>query len=455
MAIWGALQVLFVRVGQSQHARSIARGSHGSMPHEGRYPAPDSGIPASPVRKVLGHHKELLARIRVAYGGEEGSFESHLLPVVEGYASLVHLLPATADAHFRGGGGLFRMGLEVAFHALQAADTQIFSARGTVPERRSLEPRWRTATFIAGLCAELYQTLGAVAVIGVTGEKWCPFAMPLAEWLIQGRHQHYFVRWIDAGEHCRAAGILVLPHIVTPTVMTYLSEGNHSVLPQMLATLGGLPTKEHNAIDHIVRRTVGLVVERDLRTKAPDVPDRASPAVPSRLPTGLQCSAADAPDVAVVSSASTDGPVSDVRDRSEEFAESDAGAELDAGGRCPANSIGLPAPEPDVSPAPVQTDSVREPSLPPALNPLVADALKAILAARAKDASAEEGVNVSQEGLFIPLTAWRHRGLETGMVVRALHESGLLVCDGNRKVQRIRVGDGEELGVFLNARMLA
>lgn len=68
---------------------------------------------------LLAPHAALVDRIRVAEGGEEGSFELQVAPLIRRFAAFLHLMPATRDAHFRGAGGCLQCGLEVGFHALQ------------------------------------------------------------------------------------------------------------------------------------------------------------------------------------------------------------------------------------------------------------------------------------------------------------------------------------------------
>ena len=107
------------------------------------YPAVDTGLPAVSVKAVIAPHSELLKRLRDAYGVDQHAYEHDITAVVERYAEFVHLLPATSDGHFGEPGGLFRMGLEIAFFSLQATDGAIFSGRQTITQRSLLEPRWR------------------------------------------------------------------------------------------------------------------------------------------------------------------------------------------------------------------------------------------------------------------------------------------------------------------------
>src|SRR5471032_2667027 len=127
--------------------------------HVAAYPSVDPGIPALPIEEILAPHAELIDRIKVCYGTDRPTFEQDLLSLVRRYAEFVHLLPATPDNYFKAPGGLLRMGLEVAFFSLQGTDGHIFSGRSTITTRRQLEPRWRHATFIAGLCSEIHRTL--------------------------------------------------------------------------------------------------------------------------------------------------------------------------------------------------------------------------------------------------------------------------------------------------------
>ena len=135
------------------------------------YPSVDPGVRASSVDEILAAHEDLISRIKLCYGADRAEFETDLVAPIRNYAAFVNLLPATPDNFFCEVGGLFRLGLEVAFYALQGTDGHIVSGRATISTRRHLEPRWRHATFIAGLCSELHRTLGQVVVTDEHGEE--------------------------------------------------------------------------------------------------------------------------------------------------------------------------------------------------------------------------------------------------------------------------------------------
>ena len=233
------------------------------------YPASDPGFAAVPVEELLAGEADLIARIKLCYGTDRDSFEREVLTLVRHYAAYVHLLPATADNYFSKPGGLFRLGLETAFFSLQGTDAHIFSGRMSISARRQLEPRWRHATFIAGLCCELHRLMSHVIVTDAAGEAWPPFLQPLAAWLATRGRERYFLRWRPQAVEARGLGLFALLHVVPPAVMADLSEGNVVIVPHLLASISGIPVyREHNILDELVRRSLALVIDRNLAASA-------------------------------------------------------------------------------------------------------------------------------------------------------------------------------------------
>ena len=233
------------------------------------YATSDPGFAAYPVDDLLAGEAKLIARIKLCYGTDRESFERDVRPLVHRYAAYVHLLPATADNYFSTPGGLFRLGLETGFFSLQGTDAHIFSGRMSISVRRQLEPRWRHATFIAGLCCELHRLMTHVVVTDAAGSSWPPYIQPLADWLAARGSTRYFLRWRPQAEEVRGLGLFALPHVVSPAVMTYLSEGNEIIVPHLLASIGGIPVyREHNILDELVRRSLALVIDRNLTASA-------------------------------------------------------------------------------------------------------------------------------------------------------------------------------------------
>lgn len=243
--------------------------SAGDRAHLTAYPPVDPGIPARPVDEVLGAHQDLIDRIKVCYGMDRASFEQELLPLIRRYAAFVHLLPATPDNYFNAPGGLLRMGLEVAFFSLQGTDGHIFSGRSTITTRRHLEPRWRHATFIAGLCCEIHRTLCHVIVTNERGDEWQPYLLPLADWIARHQAARFFLKWRPNVHESRTVGLFALPHVIPSEVLQNLATGNSIIVPHMMASISGMPLyREHNILDDLVRRSVALVIDRYLQASA-------------------------------------------------------------------------------------------------------------------------------------------------------------------------------------------
>ena len=229
----------------------------------------DAGLAALPVADLLGSVEDLVARIRLCFGIDRADFARELQPLLHRYASYVHLLPATADNYFSAPGGLLRLGLEVGFFSLQGTDAHIFSGRSTISARRQLEPRWRLATFIGGLCCELHRVLSHVIVTDAHGDEWPAYLQPLSTWLGGRGAERYFVRWRPNATETRALGILALPHVVPPDTLQFLNEDNAIIVPHLLASIGGMPVvRDHNVLDSLVRRSLALVIDRNLQAHA-------------------------------------------------------------------------------------------------------------------------------------------------------------------------------------------
>lgn len=233
------------------------------------YPSADPGFVCAAVGDILAEHSNLLARIRLCFGVDQETFARDALALIEAYAVYVHLLPATPDNYFRQPGGLLQLGLEVAFYALQGTDAHIFSGQSTITTRRQLEPRWRHATFIGGLCCELHRALASLIVVDADGNEWPAYLTPLATWLAERRVERYFVRWRAQAPEARSLGLFALPHVVQPAVLQNLNAGNSVIVPHLLASVGGLPMyREPNVLDSLVRRSLALVIDRNLKASA-------------------------------------------------------------------------------------------------------------------------------------------------------------------------------------------
>ena len=234
-----------------------------------RYPPEDPGLPALPCAALLGAHEGLIGRIKLAFGMDRATFAAEAMPLLERYAAFVHLLPCTPDNYFDAPGGLLRLGLETAFHALQGTDAHIFSGRATISERTRLEPRWRQATFIAGLCAELHRVFTHMIVTDRAGSEWSPCLGPLGGWLAARGVDRYGLKWRTGARETRALGLFGLPFVVTADDLRDLAAGNAQIVPDMLAAITGVSVfRDRNVLASLVGRALALVIDRDLLASA-------------------------------------------------------------------------------------------------------------------------------------------------------------------------------------------
>ncbi|QDL38721.1 MobH family relaxase [Rhodoferax sediminis] len=229
----------------------------------------DPGFAVLTVDEMLTANADIVARIKLCYGTDRDSFETDVLALIRRYAAYVHLLPATADNYFSAPGGLLRLGLETGFFSLQGTDAHIFSGRSTITTRRLLEPRWRHATFIAGLCCEVHRVLSHIIVTDAKGEVWSGYLQPLSDWLTARGATRYFLSWRPQAIETRSLSVFALPHVVPPQVLKYLSEDNAIIVPHLMASISGMPAyRDHNVLDGLVRRSLALVIDRNLTANA-------------------------------------------------------------------------------------------------------------------------------------------------------------------------------------------
>lgn len=224
-------------------------------------------LPVLPVSTLLSSHEDLMRRLRFAFGNRPEDFDATVLPVIDRYASYVHLLPATASDFFSRPGGMLDLGLQVALIALQGVDGQIFSGGASVSVRRLLEPKWRLATLTAGLCHQLHRACH-VEVNDDRNRQWPSYLGPLFQWLHESGATSYEVLWPEATE-TPSLSLIASIHVIPPTLLQNLAEHNTSVVPAMYSCIGQLPSlRLENVLATIVRRATAIVIDQDLAEKA-------------------------------------------------------------------------------------------------------------------------------------------------------------------------------------------
>lgn len=229
------------------------------------YPPVDQGVAYAKADVVLATQTEMIRRLKLLSGFQDRQFEDTYLRVLRSLAGYVDLIPASESGTHMGAGGLFRLALEIGFFSRQASEAVLFASRAGVELRRDLEPRWRYATFLAGLCCELYRPLSRMLVVTEDGQEWPVHRMPLSEWLESINATRYFIRWVKEEDALAVGGATFLATKIIPeNSLQYLQEGHPSIIPSMLDGIVGDATKtKDNQIAEIVQRIRQKVVERD------------------------------------------------------------------------------------------------------------------------------------------------------------------------------------------------
>lgn len=235
-----------------------------------RYPPFDNGVPVITIDQLVETQTELIGRIKAAFGYTPQEFEDMVMSVIRNYGAYVHLLPATSREHHNNAGGLFRLGLEIGFYALQAADGKIYSSKETAERRRALHPKWVYATFVAGLCSEMYLPYTTMTIMSKDGKKWPSVSKRLYDWAVENGSTNYFIHWTDNissnNQSWQASPIYVLSMVLPEHARDYLNEGNEMIFSSMMNSIAGMSRhSDGNLIGELVRHYKDMIIDKDIK----------------------------------------------------------------------------------------------------------------------------------------------------------------------------------------------
>lgn len=269
MAILSALTKLF---GGSHAATPFIAPAQGKprldLADVPKYPPYNPGLPAVTPDQIVESQRELIDRLRNAVSLPDAQFDRTYLAAIKGYASFVHLLPASESHHHRGTGGLFRHGLEAGLYGAMHADRMLFILDEAPARRRELEPIWRFAAFLAALNHDIGKPVSDVAVVDRSGAlAWNPFADSLHQWAEKNGIDYYHIRF-RPGRHQdhETVGMLALEMVVAADLKQYLAEAGPKLLRWMISAIANAQGAESvNPFRDLVIRADRDSVERDLR----------------------------------------------------------------------------------------------------------------------------------------------------------------------------------------------
>lgn len=232
------------------------------VPH---YPAYDQGFPVVPADKLIDTYGETVRKVMNLANFDGAVSRDAIHRILHNYAEYVHALPASYQEHYYGAGGLLKLGLDVGFHSLQGSNGVVFT-KESADIRSRAEPRWKMATFIAGLACEVYRTISAMRVTNQKGDEWSPLIQSLTDWLEVTESTRYWVIWVkndDFSTH-KSVVSMIIPHLVDSDILEYVSKERQALLMMFASITSGVRPSDPNPIALLVEKKRFQLVQRDI-----------------------------------------------------------------------------------------------------------------------------------------------------------------------------------------------
>lgn len=232
------------------------------VPH---YPAYDQGFPVVSADKLLSTYTDLVSRIMGLSNFDGATSRDAVHRILHNYAEYVHALPASYLEHYYGAGGLLKLGLDVGFHSLQASNGVVFTKESAEIRARA-EPRWKLATFIAGIACEVYRTISSMRITNQRGDEWSPLIESLTEWLERTQSTRYWVIWVknDDVANQRSVVSMIIPHLVDTDILEYISRERQALLMMFSSITSGVRPSDSNPIALLVEKKRFQLIKRDV-----------------------------------------------------------------------------------------------------------------------------------------------------------------------------------------------
>ena len=212
--------------------------------------------------QLLAPYQPQLSRLRQLTSLPEGHYKKLYSELLQSFAELVQLLPASESHHHAHAGGLLQHSLETAEAALRIRQSYLLP-QGGIPEKQSMSADLYTyAVFTAALIHDIGKPLTDQAVTlyhddGRT-ESWSPLGGPLAP---GSRYSISFRRSRQYRTHERIP-LLMVQWIIPIAGQVWLSS-DQDVLEQWSSVLSGV-TDEANVISEIIKKADQYSVANNL-----------------------------------------------------------------------------------------------------------------------------------------------------------------------------------------------
>ncbi len=215
-------------------------------------PSPPSLRPSA--ADGLEQQRDLIARVRSAYGFSDAEFDLHLRSAIDALANWLHCLPGPPATEFGAKGGALRQALTTALFCLQAAEGRTFDGSTTEAPSNDLTQRWRLACALGGLFTPLEALLGHLDVVDDDGELWLPTAEPLVPWLQARGTTRYHYRWRPGGVDTRLSVVYIAARCIDGATYRFIALGAPRIAASLLGCLAGTDKAATNPVVDVVER---------------------------------------------------------------------------------------------------------------------------------------------------------------------------------------------------------
>jgi conjugal transfer pilus assembly protein TraI len=231
-----------------------------------RYPPFMEGLPVYAPAELLATQHELTGGIHNLIADAK-LLATYYNPAMLRLAAFVHLLPASQAHHHRGAGGMLRHSLEVGLWALQQTEGKLIRGVITPQQRRVIEPRWRLAVFLAGICHDLGKVVTDLTVTDrANAQRWRPYHQGVYDWALSHDIENYFLHWQEGrGRHHTNVSSTLIDAVIAKESFDWISDGSTDVVIWLTESLNSNPGQTNQIHDYVVRADQ-LSVERDLKT---------------------------------------------------------------------------------------------------------------------------------------------------------------------------------------------
>ena len=231
-------------------------------------PAFPKGITNKNVDALINDYSDFIGQILIARGliGDHNKGKAGLLVhgPIRNYANIVHYLPATQDEYYAKEGGLFRFGLECAFHSYRSSCAKIMNSN-LVETRIDSDLRWSHAAFLSGLYSEAIKTLSGINIYSTDGTPWHQGHEIFTDWMKEMKVASYQISWRQEPDEELAT--TVAARIIGQGIFGYLAAGEKNVITTFCDSLMN-PNNMQNPLTSIVRAIRHKLINRDIEQNA-------------------------------------------------------------------------------------------------------------------------------------------------------------------------------------------